>query len=136
MNLSQLAGATSGLLAVGLAVIGLLILLPVSARLAFVIRRPGKGRIAKGLAAGALVLLLCGALLFLAADLTDGYPTFRHLLDAVALWASTVMLVVAAWVGVRAGRRRAVPAAAGEPSLMEKPRDAGPKVEPPGAVQG
>ncbi len=117
MNLSQLAGATSGLLAAGLAVVGVLILLLVSARLPFVIRRPGKGRFAKGFAAGALVLLVCGALLFLAADLTDGYPSFRHLLDAVAPWVAALMLLAAAWAGVRAGRqRRTVPTAPPPPA--------------------
>jgi hypothetical protein len=106
MSLSQLAGAISGLLAAGLVLIGLLILLPVSVRLLFAIRRPGKARVAKAFAAFGLALLLCGTLLFLAADLTTEYPSFRHLLDSASPVLAGLAFVLAIGVGIRAGRRR------------------------------
>ncbi len=106
MSLSQLAGAISGLFAAGLVLLGLIILLPVSVRLLFVIRRPGKARVAKALAVFGLVLFLCGTLLFLAADLTTEYPTFRHLLDAATPVLAGLTVVLAMGAGIRAGWRR------------------------------
>lgn len=106
MSLSQLAGAVAGLFAAGLASIGLLVLLPVSVRLLFAIRRPGSARLARALAAFGLALLLCGTLLFLAADLTTEYPSFRHLLDSASPALAGLALVLAVGVGIRAGRRR------------------------------
>lgn len=135
MSLSLLAGATSGLIAAGLVVIGLVVLVPLSIRLLLAIRRPGKARIAKGFAAGALVLVLCGIGLFLAADLTDEYPSFRHLLDSAALVLAGLTFVLALVVGVRAGRRR--PAAKkAEPAPAETTATAGAKAEPPKAAPG
>ncbi len=125
MNLSQLAGATSGLLAAGLAVLGLLILFLVAARLPFVIRRPGKGRVAKAFAAGALVLLLCGIGLFLASELTDAYPSFRHLLDSAAPWLAAVVLLAAVLVAIRFGRRPTAAAPSSAPPESPPP-SAGP----------
>ncbi len=127
MNLSQLAGATSGLVAAGLAVLGLVVLLLVSARLPFVLRRPGKGRVAKAFAAAALVLLVCGVGLFLAADLTDAHPSFRHLLDAAAPWLGAVVLVAALLAAIRTGRRRFT-----APAATAAPEDSPPPTAAPG----
>ncbi len=133
MNLSQLAGATSGLVAAGLAVLGLVVLLFVSARLPFVLRRPGKGRVAKAFAAAALVLLVCGVGLFLAADLTDAHPSFRHALDSAAPWLGAVVVLLAVWLGVRTGRRRKAAPAEKTGGAPETEGAAEPNPQPPGA---
>jgi drug/metabolite transporter (DMT)-like permease len=133
MNLSLLAGATSGLSAAGLVALGLVILVPLSFRLLFVIRRPGRARIAKGFAAGALVLLICGIGLFLAADLTDDYPSFRHLLDSATPVLAGLALALAAAAGVRTGVRAGRRLGAAEASPAPGPaRDAPDGPAPPG----
>jgi hypothetical protein len=139
VNLSLVTGATSGLSAAGLVALGLVILLPTSFRLLFAIRRPGRARVAKGFAAAALVLLLCGTLLFLASDLTDQFPSFRHLLDSATPVLTGVVLLLAVAIGVRTGLRagrRATAPVQEEPAPSEKPAEPGRKPEPPEASPG
>ncbi len=123
MSLSLLAGATSGLAAAGLVLLGVLILVPIALRLAFVIRRPGRAPLAKGFASGALVLIACGVGLVLASDLTENHPGFRHALDAATpiLAAITLLLAVAVGVrrAVRTGRRAPRPDATPAPAAAE-----------------
>ncbi len=130
MSLSLLAGATSGLAAAGLVLLGVLILVPIALRLAFVIRRPGHARIAKGFASGALVLIACGIGLFLASDLTENHPGFRHALDAATPILAGLTLLLAVAVGVRqairTGRRAPRREATPEPGAA-----AGSGTEPP-----
>lgn len=141
MTLSLLPGATSGLAAAALVAVGLLILLPLSIRLLFVIRRPGAARIAKGFAVAALVLVICGTGLFLAADLTDEYPSFRHLLDSATpvLAGLTVVLSAALGLraGVRSGRRRGASGRKAESASTGTAAEPEPKAaEPPTAAPG
>lgn len=95
-------GLLTGLSGLVLAALGLLLAFFAGLRLLFLIRKPGKGRIARGIAAAGLVLILCGAVLLACEELY----VFRQFTDQVAWLLNAVALSLAAFLGVRAGRRR------------------------------
>ncbi len=127
MSVYDFVGFLAGLTGLGLALLGLLVALAAGVRLLWVLRRPGKGRIARGAAASGLALTLCGAALFLAAELSP----FRRGVDRATGWIGPLSVLVSVAVGIRAGRRRSPPAGAAAPA--EGP---GRPVEPPGAARG
>lgn len=130
MNAYDLVGLLAGLAGLGLALLGLLLALFSSLRMLYVLRRPDKGHVARGIAVAGLVLALCGVALFFAAELSP----FRRTVDRGAPWLSALSLVVAAVAGVRAGRRRAAPAQA-EPEGAPRPAKDEP-AEPSTTAQG
>ena len=103
MKAYDIAGLVGGVAGGACFLIGLLLALLGSLRMASVAWRPQRGRIARGLAAGGLVLALCGAALFWTAELAP----FRRAVDLAALPAAAVFLVLSTLAGVRVGRRRA-----------------------------
>jgi hypothetical protein len=100
------AGLYSGGAGIGLLALGIVLTLFASLRLVFVIRRPHKGRIARAFAASGLVLFVCGAGLFAAADLTYQHPSFRHALDSLSRPLVIVSFLLAILAALRFGRRR------------------------------
>lgn len=98
-------GPVTGFTGLALAAAGVLLALLAGLRLLFLIRRPGKGRIATGIAVAGLVLLMCGAALLAVEELSVLHALLR--VTDRAPWAlATVSLVLAVAVGVRAGLRR------------------------------
>ncbi len=121
--MNEVSGLLTGLTGLGLAAAGVVLALLAGLRLLFLIRKPGKGRIARGVAVAGLVLILCGAVLLAGEEL----DVFRRATDRFA-WALTgASVLVALLAGVRAGRRRR----GAEP---EKP-EPGEKAEPPEVSQ-
>jgi hypothetical protein len=114
MSAYDFAGLTSGAVGASLVLLGILLSLFTSLRLLFVIRRPGKGRIARAFAASGLALVLCGLVIFLAAE----YSSFRRTVDRTALPLTAISLLLAVVAGTRAGRRR--PAAVPPPRKTEE----------------
>jgi hypothetical protein len=127
VSVYDFVGFLSGLTGLGLALLGLLVALPAGLRLLWVLRRPGKGRIARGAAAGGLALALCGVALFLAAELSP----FRRGVDQATGKLGLLAFLLSVAAGVWAGRRRAPPQ---EPAAPAK--GAGQAGEPPGAARG
>lgn len=101
--MTEISGLLTGLAGLGLAASGLVLALLAGLRLLVVIRKPGKGRIARGIAVAGLVLVLSGAALLAMEEL----DVFRHATDRVATWLSGVAVLLAMAAGIRAGRRRA-----------------------------
>lgn len=102
MSAYDFGGLLAGVAGLALLLVGILLALSASLRLLFVIRRPGKGRIARALAAAGLVLVLCGVAIFAAAELSP----FRRTVDRGAVPLSAVSLLLAVLAAMRAGRRR------------------------------
>ena len=101
--MSETFGAITGLIGFTLVAVGVLLALFAGIRMLWVIRRPGKGRIARGIAVGGLVLALCGALLF---TIEDRQLSFRAASDRIWQWLAGLSVLIAVLVGARAGRRR------------------------------
>jgi hypothetical protein len=125
MNARTFTGLLGASVGVGLVVLGGLLVILAGVRVLLVLRHPHRGRIARGLVAAGGVLAVCGALLYAAADaVVIDDPGFRHTIDGAALATAGVALVLASWVGVRAGRRPKAPS--GPPAAPAPP------AEPPG----
>jgi hypothetical protein len=107
--MNEVSGLLTGLTGLGLAGVGVVLALFAGLRLLFLIRKPGKGRIARGIAAAGLVLVLCGAVLLAAEEL----DVFRRATDRAPWVLTGVSALLALLAGVRAGRRRKAP---GEPA--------------------
>jgi hypothetical protein len=110
-------GLLTGFAGLALAALGLLVALLAGLRLLFLIRKPGKGRVAKGIASAGLVLVICGAVLLAGEEL----GVLREATDRLVWPLSGIALLLAGFAGVRAGRRRGrvepLPApSAGEPA--------------------
>jgi hypothetical protein len=103
---SDTFGALTGLAGFFLAAFGVLLALFAGLRMLWVIRRPGKGRIARGIAVGGLVLALCGALLFTVEEVGD---SIRGTSDKLVHYLAALSALVAVLAGVRAARRRPAP---------------------------
>ncbi len=112
----DITGAVSAFCGIALMAVGVLFGVPTGIRLLFVIRRPGKGRLARALAAFGLVLFVCGGALYAASDLPVGHPGFRQFLDGVAMILSGVFVLVAIWAGFIASRKPRAARAAAEPT--------------------
>ncbi len=97
-----MTGLLTGAMGLGLAALGVLLAFFAGLRLLVLIRRPGKGRIARGIAVSGLVLLLCGAVLLAGEEL----DVLRHLTDRASWLLSGLSLLLAVFAGIRAGRRR------------------------------
>jgi glucan phosphoethanolaminetransferase (alkaline phosphatase superfamily) len=116
--IDEMTGLLTGLVGFALAAAGFLIALLASIRIAWVFRRPAKGRIARGLAVAGLVLLLCGALLVTVEEVDS---PLRAASDSSAHYLAAAAVVLAAWAGYRSARRRtpgkaAAPAAPADPA--------------------
>ena len=98
-------GFQAELYGLGLTLLGILLAVPTGLRLLFALRRPGKARLARAVAAAGLVLLVFGAGLFLAAQ----SPPLRRPVNVVVHPVVVVALLCAIALGVRAGRRRVPP---------------------------
>jgi hypothetical protein len=120
MSFYDAAGLVGGLLGAVLFLLGLLVALVAAFRIALVVRRPAKGRIARGIAAGGLVLAAGGAALFWAAELAP----FRRSVDRAALPTAGIAVLLAVAAGWRLARSRP---AAGEP---ERPAVGEPPLPP------
>jgi hypothetical protein len=94
--INDLAGFVTGVAGLGLFALGLLVAL---------LRKPAKGWIARGIAAGGLVLALCGALLFTVEEVAP----FRRTTDDFVSVLSGAAFLLAIWAGVRCARRRPGP---------------------------
>jgi hypothetical protein len=130
MSVRVFTGLVGAGVGVGLLVVGLLLVILFGLRVLLVIRSPHRGRVARGVVAAGGVLAVCGALLYAAADaLVIEDTAFRKAVDGAALLTAGVALVLATWVGVRTGRRRA-PAARAAPSLPAPPLDSPPDGQP------
>jgi len=115
-------GFLSGVTGLGMAVLGLLLATLAGLRLLLLVRRPGKGRGARGVAAAGLALGACGVGLFLLAELSP----FRRGVDRAVLPLTLLALALAALAGVGAGRRRRgrpepPPPAAGPAATPQEP---------------
>ncbi len=104
MTVYDFTGFLAAMSGLGLAVFGLLVAVAAGLRLLFVLRRPGKGRVARGVAVGGLVLFLCGFATYVLGDLSPS--PYRRAVDGLAVPLLVVSLVLAILAGWRAGRRR------------------------------
>jgi hypothetical protein len=110
VSVYDFVGFLAGLTGLGLALLGLLLALGAGLWLLVVLRRPGKGRIARSAAVGGLVLALCGIGLFLLAELSP----FRRGVDRATGLFGLLALLLSVAAGIWSGRRRrAAPAGAG-----------------------
>lgn len=122
----EITGLLTGFTGLCLAAGGVVLALLAGLRLLFLIRKPGKGRIARGVAVGGLVLVLCGAALLAGEEL----DVLRHVTDRAAMPLSGVAVLLAIVAGVRAGRRRgprAMPDGEPEGSAEERLEDPEPR---------
>lgn len=121
--LSDVTGLLTGLVGFALASAGLLLALLAAIRVLWVLRRPGKGRIARGIAVGGLVLVLCGALLLTVEEVSEA----RTATDRIAHVLAGASVLVALWAGVWSARRRPATTplapAAGASASQEVPRE-------------
>jgi len=132
--LENVTGLRTGLAGLALAAAGLLVALLASVRMLWVARKPAKGRIARGVAVGGLVLLVCGAVLVAMQEKLDS-PQLA-LSDRLAYFLVALAVVLAVHAGYRSARRRK-PATASAPPAP--PVDLEPETDPerpPGAQQG
>lgn len=111
--MNEISGLQTGLAGLALAAVGLLLAFFAGLRLLFLIRKPGKGRIARGVAVAGLVLVLSGAVLLAVEEL----DLFRRAADRFAPWLSAIAVVLAVVAGLRAGRRREPRVVEGEPAV-------------------
>ncbi|BDG03293.1 hypothetical protein [Anaeromyxobacter oryzae] len=117
MSVYDFAGLAGGLGGAALFLAGVLVAIFAALRLAVAGRRPGKGRVARGLAAGGGVLAAEGAALFWVAELAP----FRRAVDHVTGPLAGVALVLGAVVTWRVARRRPAPAPAEETAASGGP---------------
>jgi hypothetical protein len=106
MTLYDLTGLVAGMAGASLFIAGALVALLSVVRIALVLRRPGKGRIARGMAAAGGTMAGAGAALFVAAEVSDGW---RRAIDRAAPWLVVVALVLAALSAWRVARSPAPP---------------------------
>jgi len=117
------AGLVSAVTGLAMALLGLALALLGGLGVLLVPR--GRRRLRRGIARGGAVLVLCGLVLFLAADLAPA-PALRRTFDRGIIAFSGAALLLAVAAGVRAARRRAqsapepLAAAAGQGAL-ERP---------------
>ena len=105
MTVYDFGGLLSGLTGLGMALLGLLLAALSGLRVLWVIRRPEKGRVARGVAAAGLGLVAAGAGLFFLAELSP----FRRGVDRAVLPLGLLSLALSVLAGVWAGRRRRAP---------------------------
>jgi hypothetical protein len=114
----DVAGLVGGVAGAALFLLGVLIALLAALRILVVMRRPGKGRIARAIAAGGLVVACGGAALFWTAELAP----FRRAVDRSALPAAGVVAALAIAAGWRVARRRpAAPPGGADPAPPSAP---------------
>ncbi len=138
MPLLDVMGLMTGLVGFSLAAAGLALALLASIRMLWVVRKPNKGRIARGIAVAGLVLFLCGALLFTVQEVDT--PALKAASDRSAYYLAAAAVLLAVFVGYRSARRRPVRAKRAEPAERAAPVEPaapqGPATpEPPQASQ-
>ncbi len=121
--MNEITGLLTGLTGLGLAAAGVVLALLAGLRLLFLIRRPGKGRVARGVAVAGLVLILCGAVLLAAEEL----DVFRRVTDRAPWVLTGVSVLLALLAGVRAGRRRRTPGEPEKAAAAEEAEEAEPQ---------
>ncbi|HYD41236.1 MAG TPA: hypothetical protein VEB43_10450 [Anaeromyxobacter sp.] len=112
--IDHVTGFVTGLVGVSLGAAGLLFALLAGLRMLWVVRRPDKGHVARGIAVAGLVLLLCGALLVTVEDRAS--DPLRAVSDRSALWVAGGAVLLALYVGYRSARRRARAARSAAPA--------------------
>jgi hypothetical protein len=119
----DLTGFVSGITAVSLFGLAVLVAVAASLRLLLVLGRPAKGRWARGLVAGAGIAGLAGIALFAGAELA---PTAgRHALDRAGPWVALASIAAGALVATRVARRRRPPPAGAVAPPPPAPPDPG-----------
>jgi hypothetical protein len=115
VNAYDFPGLVGGVAGAWLFFLGTLLAVGAGLRLAWLARRPGKGRIARGLVAAGATLSAAGIALFWAAE----QSALKREIDLLAPWAAVIAVVGAAYAAVRIARRPAPGGAeaanAGEP---------------------
>ncbi len=101
MSAYDLPGLVGGITGTWLFLVGMAIALPAAIRIALTLRRPGKGRIARGFVSGGGIVALTGIVLFWGAQSTQAARTF----DRAAPFVGISAVVLAALVAWRVGRR-------------------------------
>jgi hypothetical protein len=124
VTLYDFAGLAGGLGGLAMFLVGVVVATLAALRLAIVARRPGKGRVARAVAASGGVLAAAGAALFWLAELAP----FRRSVDRATGPLALVALALAALAGWRVGRRRPAPAA--EPADADRGAPAEPSRSP------
>ena len=102
MTVYDFVGLVAGVTGLGMVLLGLLLAALAGLRLLLLVRRPGKGRVARGVAAAGLALVACGVGLFFLAELSP----FRRGVDRAVLPLGLLALALAVLAGVWAGRGR------------------------------
>ncbi|WP_242343082.1 hypothetical protein [Anaeromyxobacter terrae] len=115
MTAYDFPGLVGGMAGVWLFLFGVVLAAGAGLRIAWVRRRPGKGRVARGLLSAGVSFVLSGIALFWAAERS----ALRRELDRGAPWLAVFIVGVAVLAAVRSARRRArdEAAAPGEPEL-------------------
>ena len=103
MSAYDFPGLVGGAAGAWLFFLGTLLAVAAGLRVAWLVRRPGKGRIARGVLAAGGVVAACGIALFWAAERS----ALKRELDLVAPWIAVAAVVVAAYAAVRIARRPA-----------------------------
>jgi hypothetical protein len=132
MTVYDFVGFLSGVAGLGMALLGLLLAALAGLWMLLVIRRPGRGRVARGIAAAGLALVACGVGLFFLAELSP----FRRGVDRAVLPLTALALLLSVLAGWWAGRRRRPrPEPEAGPDLAAPAIEA-PAAKPPGQPEG
>jgi drug/metabolite transporter (DMT)-like permease len=102
VNPYDFPGFVGGMTGTWLFLIGFLVAAGAAVRVALVIRRPGQGRVARGVLAGGGVVGIAGCVLFYGAQATRHASAF----DRAAIAAAIASVVVGTLTAVRLARRR------------------------------
>lgn len=101
--MQDMTGLMTGLVGFMLGGVGLVLAVLAALRMLWVIRKPGKGHLARGLAVFGLVLLLSGALLVTVEEVDS---PIRAASDRSAHYVAGLAVLVALFAGYRSARRR------------------------------
>lgn len=117
MSAYDFPGLVGGAAGAWLFFLGTLLAVSAGLRVAWLARRPGKGRIARSVLTAGAILAAFGVALFWAAEAS----ALKRELDLVAPWIALVAVVVAACAAVRTARRSGARALAPGGAAREEP---------------